>query len=157
MQFRCLFPVLAALALPACSGLPNVTSAITPYKIDVRQGNYVTQEMVAQLKPGMTKDQVRFVLGTPLLTDMFHAERWDYVYRFKPGRGEAQQRRLSVFFDDGKLARVAGDVTAAEPGGATSAAGEPAMAGRAREIDIGGPAGTQSPAAQAGSGPSEAK
>jgi outer membrane protein assembly factor BamE len=129
-----------------------VTSVISPYKIDVRQGNYVTQEMVAQLKPGMTKDQVRFVLGTPLLTDMFHAERWDYVYRFKPGRAEAQQRRLSVFFEDGKLARVAGDVTAA----AASAAGEPAVAARAREIEIGGAPGAQPPAAQAESTPSGA-
>lgn len=157
MRFRCLFPAFAVGFLAACSGVPSVTSVISPYKIDVRQGNYVTQEMVAQLKPGMTKDQVRFVLGTPLLTDMFHAERWDYVYRFKPGRAEAQQRRLSVFFEDGKLARVAGDVTAAEPGAAASAAGEAAVAGRAREMEIGSAPGVQPPAAQAESSPSGAK
>ena len=71
------------LVLPACS----VTKYLDPYLVDVRQGNYVTQDMVAQLKPGMTKDQVRFALGTPLVTDVFHGDRWDYVYRFKPGRG----------------------------------------------------------------------
>ena len=53
---------------------------VTPYRIEIQQGNYVSQDMVAQLKPGMTKEQVRFVLGTPLVTDIFHADRWDYVY-----------------------------------------------------------------------------
>lgn len=86
---------------------------LSPYRIDVRQGNFVTQEMVAKLRPGMSKDQVRFVLGTPLVTDIFHADRWDYVYRFQPGNGEVQQRRLIVYFVDDKLARVGGDVVAA--------------------------------------------
>ena len=105
---------LCSLMMAACS----VTSYLNPYLVDVRQGNYVTQEMVAQLKPGMTKDQVRFALGTPMVADVFHGERWDYVYRFKPGRGEAQQRHLVVFFDQGKLVRVGGDVVAS--GSATS-------------------------------------
>ena len=107
------------LALPlaaACASAPSITSYLTPYRIDVRQGNFVSQEMVAQLKAGQTKDQVRFILGTPLLADMFHADRWDYVYRFQPGRGEAQQRRVTVFFSDGKLSRIAGDVVASEAG-----------------------------------------
>ena len=99
--------------LTACSGTPEVTSYLSPYRIDVRQGNYVTQDMVARLKPGMSKEQVRFVLGTALVADIFHADRWDYVYRFQPGRGEAQLRRLVVFFEDGKLVRVGGDVVAA--------------------------------------------
>ena len=98
--------------------VPEVTSVVTPYRIDIRQGNYISQEMVAQLKPGMSRDQVRFLLGTPLVTDIFHADRWDYIYRFKPGRGELQQRRLAVFFEDNKLVRVAGDVTGAEAAGA---------------------------------------
>ncbi|MBI3141147.1 MAG: outer membrane protein assembly factor BamE [Rhodocyclales bacterium] len=128
--------LLRLLPLPllaACSNMPDVTGAITPYRIDVRQGNFVTQEMVAQLKPGMTRDQVRFILGTPLVADIFHAERWDYVYRFKPGRGEVQQRRLTVFFEDGKLARVSGDVVAAEAGQPEAAAGG---GSRGRVIDI---------------------
>ena len=90
----------------------DITPYLNPYRIDVRQGNLVTQEMAAQLKPGLTKDQVRFILGTPLLTDVFHADRWDYVYRFQAGKGEIQQRRLIVFFADGKLERVGGDVIA---------------------------------------------
>ena len=131
---------LPLLLVSACSSVPDVTSAISPYRIDIRQGNFVTQEMVAQLKPGMTKDQVRFVLGTPLVADIFHAERWDYIYRFQPGKGEVQQRRLTVFFEEGKLARVAGDVVAAEAGetGAAEAAGA-----RGRVVEIAPESGQQ--------------
>lgn len=106
---------LPFLALTACSNVPkvtNLTNYVSPYRIDVRQGNFVTQEMVAQLKPGLSREQVRFILGSPLVADMFHVDRWDYVYRFQPGRGEPEQRRLTVFFQDNKLARVAGDVVA---------------------------------------------
>lgn len=114
----------------ACSAVPR----FSPYRVDIHQGNLVTQEMAAQLKPGMTKDQVRFVLGTPLVTDVFHADRWDYVYRYHPGRGEPQQRALTVFFEDGRLARVAGDVVAAPEG-----EGErQAVSGR-RVVEIGEP------------------
>ena len=74
-------------------------------------------------------------LGTPLVTDIFHADRWDYIYRFKPGRGELQQRRLAVFFEDNKLVRVAGDVTGAEAGEAQAGA-EAAGAARSRIIEI---------------------
>jgi outer membrane protein assembly factor BamE len=110
--------VLAVLPLlMACSSSGGITSYLTPYRIDIRQGNMVTQEMVAQLKPGQTKDQVRFILGTPMVADMFHADRWDYVYRFRPGRNpdDVQQRHLIVFFDNGKLARLDGDVVANDP------------------------------------------
>jgi outer membrane protein assembly factor BamE len=109
-----LLALLVSFPLLGCSSAPSITSYLTPYRIDVRQGNMVTQEMVAQLKPGLSKDQVRFILGTPLVADMFHADRWDYVYRFQPGRdfNDAQQRRLVVFFEDGKLARLTGDVVA---------------------------------------------
>lgn len=98
--------------LAACSNTPQITSMLSPYRIDVRQGNFVTQEMVAQLKPGLSREQVRFILGSPLLADMFHADRWDYVYRFQPGHGEVQQRNFAVFFKDNKLTRVSGDVVA---------------------------------------------
>ncbi|RMG27455.1 MAG: outer membrane protein assembly factor BamE, partial [Gammaproteobacteria bacterium] len=57
------------------------------YRIDIQQGNVVTQEQIDQLRPGMTREQVRYLLGTPLVQDTFHPERWDYVYYFKPGRG----------------------------------------------------------------------
>jgi len=128
-------PHILILSLPllaACSGTPDVTSMLSPYRIDVRQGNYISQEMVAQLRPGMTRDQVRFALGTPLVADMFHAERWDYVYRFQPGRGDVQLRRLVVFFENDKLARVGGDVVAETE--ETAAQTEAAKAARVIEI-----------------------
>ncbi|MEW6292189.1 MAG: outer membrane protein assembly factor BamE [Pseudomonadota bacterium] len=132
MLSRPLLPsLLLAACLGACSSTPDITSRLSPYRIDVRQGNYVTQDMVAKLKPGMSRDQVRFALGTPLVADMFHDDRWDYVYRFQPGRGEAQQRRLIVFFEDGKLVRVGGDVVAESDAAATPA---PAPAPRVIEV-----------------------
>jgi outer membrane protein assembly factor BamE len=109
-MIRPVFLLLVTL-LAACSTAPESRTWLT-YRIDVRQGNLVTQEMAAQLKMGQTKDQVRFILGTPLVADMFHADRWDYVYRFQPGRigGDAEQRHLVVIFDNGKLVAVGGDV-----------------------------------------------
>jgi len=104
------FLSISVLLLSACSSAPDITSHLTPFRIDVRQGNMVTQEMVAQLKPGQTRDQVRFILGTPLVTDMFHANRWDYVYRFQPGHGQVQERHLIVFFNGDKLDHLGGDV-----------------------------------------------
>ena len=94
MRFLRYLPVLLPLA--ACSNvqMPDVASAITPYRIDIRQGNYITQEMVAQLKPGMTRDQVRFILGTPLVVDPFHKNRWDYVHRLERGGKLTEQRRI---------------------------------------------------------------
>src|SRR3989338_1001617 len=127
-RFLLLLPFLAA-----CSNTPQITSYLKPYRIDVRQGNLVTQEMVVQLKPGLTREQVRFILGSPLVADMFHVDRWDYVYRFQPGHGEAQQRHLAVFFQDNKLTRVAGDVVADD--GSQADAPKPAQV-----IDIPAPA-----------------
>jgi outer membrane protein assembly factor BamE len=102
-------PLAFALLLGACT-LP---AFMAPYRMDIQQGNNVTQEMASQLKPGMSKEQVRYLLGTPLLTDLFHAERWDYVY-FLDRRGQPRERRrLAVFFQDGKLARLEGDVAPA--------------------------------------------
>ncbi|HEX7155742.1 MAG TPA: outer membrane protein assembly factor BamE, partial [Burkholderiaceae bacterium] len=74
----------AALSLCGCSTLTAWTPGfLTPYRPDVQQGNIITKDMVDQLRPGMTRDQVRFMLGTPLLTDMFHQDRWDYTYYLK--------------------------------------------------------------------------
>jgi outer membrane protein assembly factor BamE len=85
--------------------------SLTPYRIEIQQGNYVTQEMVEQLKPGLTPDQVRFIVGTPLVNDIFHKDRWDYVFMRQPANGgEVEVRRTAVFFEDGKLTRVEGSV-----------------------------------------------
>ena len=72
---------IAALFLVSCGSARLPMPNIAPYRIEIQQGNFVSQEMVSQLKLGMSKDQVRFVLGTPLITDSFHADRWDYVFR----------------------------------------------------------------------------
>jgi outer membrane protein assembly factor BamE len=113
-MLRALVP-LAALALVACGGVPRVPG-ITPYKIDIQQGNYVSQDMIAQLKPGMTREQVRFILGTPLLTDLFHGDRWDYVYWREAPDGKRESRRIAVYFADNKLERVDGDVVSPAAG-----------------------------------------
>ncbi len=115
--------------LGACSALPQVT----PYRIEIQQGNWITQEMISKLKPGMTKEQVRFVLGTPLLVDPFHADRWDYVFMRTPQNSTAlEQRRITVFFADGKLLRVDGDVVpeAGASPAAQSAAPKPEAAAK---------------------------
>lgn len=114
MQLFRSFPLLVATSLlVGCSYVPQL---VTEYRIDVQQGNVLTQEMVAQLKPGQTRDQVRFILGTPLLQDPFHARRWDYIYRFQNGRTNAvESRQLAVFFgQDGLLERVSGAVEVAQ-------------------------------------------
>jgi len=103
---------LAASLISGCS-FDSVVGVVNPYRIDVRQGNYVDQDMVAQLKRGMTREQVRFVLGSPLVVDLFRKDRWDYVYRYVPGSRQAEQRVISVYFVDDRLDRVEGDVQAA--------------------------------------------
>jgi len=81
------------------------------YRMDIQQGNEITQEMVSKLKPGMTRSQVRFVLGSALIEDPFRPNRWDYYYSWQHGvTGEAQRRHLVVYFDGDKLARIEGDV-----------------------------------------------
>ena len=89
---------------------------ITPYKPDIQQGNFISQESVAQVKPGMSREQVRFILGTPLITPIFHADRWDYVYWRESQSGKRESRRVALFFSDGKLARIEGDVASPATG-----------------------------------------
>ncbi|GGC08759.1 hypothetical protein GCM10007205_17360 [Oxalicibacterium flavum] len=81
---------------------------LRPYRPDIQQGNFVSQEMVAQLKPGMTQDQVVFLLGTPLLTDVFHADRWDYAFRLQKGNGEVTTSHVTVHFKDGVVSSFEG-------------------------------------------------
>jgi outer membrane protein assembly factor BamE len=80
----------------------------SPYRPDIQQGNFVSQEMLAQVKVGQTRDQVKFILGTPLLTDMFHADRWDYPFYLARGNGELTKSRVTVFFKDNQVARIDG-------------------------------------------------
>lgn len=79
------------------------------YKIYVQQGNIITEEMVDKLENGMTKRQVRFILGTPLVEDTFHAERWDYLWTLKDPHGDIKRQLFTVYFDGDTLARFEGD------------------------------------------------
>ncbi len=108
--------VAALLALSACSSAGKVGEAVssfggvlTPYQSDVLQGNVVTREQVQALQTGMPREQVRSILGTPLLTSAFHADRWDYVFSFRRQGQPAQQRKVTVFFQRDALERVLAD------------------------------------------------
>ena len=103
------------LVLVAGCGVSRIPG-ITPYKPEIQQGNYVSPELIAQVKPGMTREQVRFLLGTPLLTDIFHADRWDYIYWREAENGKRESRRVALFFDEGKLARIVGDIASPAAG-----------------------------------------
>lgn len=111
-------PAVAVLLLAGCETLYSVGSSVSsgfasaaswappflkPYRPDVHQGNIITKEMVDQLRIGMTREQTRFMLGTPLLTSEFHKERVDYVYYMNPRRGAVQNRRLTLKFKDNRL------------------------------------------------------
>ncbi|WP_233556415.1 outer membrane protein assembly factor BamE [Noviherbaspirillum sedimenti] len=98
-------------AVPATTGVQTTKEKrlfgiFSPYRIDIQQGNFISQEQLAQLKTGMTADQVRFVLGTPLLNDIFHANRWDYVFRMQKGNGEVISSRIAVHFQDNRVANI---------------------------------------------------
>jgi outer membrane protein assembly factor BamE len=79
------------------------------YKIDVNQGNFITQDLVDKLKVGQTKSQVRLILGTPLVADAFHANRWDYVFRYESGGRVLEERKFMALFQDDKLTKWGGD------------------------------------------------
>ncbi|HQR59848.1 MAG TPA: outer membrane protein assembly factor BamE [Methylophilaceae bacterium] len=107
--------LLLALFCAACSSsLPS----FTPYVMEIQQGNVVTPKMMMQLRPGMSKAQVRFVMGTPLLADSFHANRWDYFYELRKQGKIVEQRNVVLEFENEKLKSVRGDVipSAAEIG-----------------------------------------
>lgn len=109
---------LAVSAVCACS-FPGV------YKLDVQQGNIITQDTVDQLKPGMSKRQVRYLLGTPLLIDSFNDDRWDYFYSLKNHKDEYSQERLTLFFVDDRLNNLQGNFRPSQQ--AASAAPSPAV------------------------------
>lgn len=106
----------ALVALTACAGwrdklpsAPSIGGLVTPYKIDIVQGNVVTREQAEALRPGMTRTQISDILGTPLLTSVFHADRWDYVFTFRRQGQDPQQRKLTVFFKSDVLDRFEAD------------------------------------------------
>ena len=117
VQARCRLRVALTLSLAsllaACSSMSETTRsamhAITPYKVEVVQGNFVSREQVQALQPGMSRQQVREILGTPLVTSVFHGDRWEYVFTIKRQGVQEQARKLTVFFDGERFSRTEGD------------------------------------------------
>lgn len=115
--------IAATVAGTGCGSLDGVTDAIPDaldraplvYRPTIQQGNVVTQEQINELQPGMTKRQVRFLLGTPMLTDVFHANRWDYAYTKGVGSRPEEIRQVTVFFEEDRLVRIAGDMRPQPP------------------------------------------
>ena len=106
---RIIFYIFVLIMLTACSAegtrkLPGV------YRIDIQQGNVIEQEMLNKLKPGMRKDQVHFIMGTPTIADPFHNERWEYIYTFSRGGNTRQQRHITMYFEEDKLAYLEGGI-----------------------------------------------
>ena len=136
--------LIITLLLAGCNNIPLLPT-LQPYKIDIQQGNYVTQDMIAKLKPGMSRSQVRFALGTPLLVDPFRTDRWDYVYTYQKQGKLTEQRTVTVVFRGEQLDRIEGDVVAAKPVAAAPDVKAPAVnAPAARETSA-----VNAPAAQA--------
>ena len=98
-----IFTLHVLLLLAGCSSVPSL-----PYKIEIQQGNVITHEMMEKLKPGMTRAQVRYVLGSPMISDAFHGNRWDYVYRLEQEGRLIEQHRITVFFEDDRLTHTEG-------------------------------------------------
>lgn len=114
-----------ALLLTACgTAIPKVK----PYKMEIQQGNVVTSKMLLQLKPGMTKSQVRYIMGTPLIEDSFHTNRWDYFYQMRQSGKITKERRIYLTFKNSLLDKVSGDVVA-QGSAAAEQGGEPANIG----------------------------
>ncbi|WP_296904774.1 outer membrane protein assembly factor BamE [Polaromonas sp.] len=112
------FIVMACAVLGACSSMSsssiNPVNWITPYKVDVIQGNFVSKEQVEQLRPGLSRDEVKALLGTPLMTSLFHVDRWDYVFTMKRQGVEPQSFKYTVFFKGDQLERFEGDAMPSE-------------------------------------------
>jgi len=100
---------LSLLSLPLMSCSTAVEYVPYVYKIDVNQGNVIDQTMIDQLRPNMTKKQVLFIMGSPMLVDFFHQNRWDYVYSTKKGGNESEQKTIAIFFENDQLKNIQGD------------------------------------------------
>lgn len=127
LRFAALAATFTTVAITAtgCSNLefPGV------YKIPIEQGNIVTQDMVDELKPGMSREQVEFIMGTPLLKDTFHPNRWDYIYSIEKDPEPRKQYRISVFFEHDRLKSFTGDI----PPSSVRDAGENNTAGQEQD------------------------
>ena len=109
----------ASLLVSGCSSQGPIAKSLEllpfMYVQDIQQGNVVTQEMVNRLRPGMSKNQVTFVMGSPMLIDVFHLERWDYYHSIKPGKKKREEMIVSLFFEDERLVQITGDLKPGVP------------------------------------------
>jgi outer membrane protein assembly factor BamE len=125
-MFNKLILISVAVVLVSFSGC----SSFSPYKMDIRQGNYITPEMRKKVKVGISRQQVSSILGSPLVSDVFHANRWDYIYRFEEKTKLVEQQRLTLYFEGEFVSRIddnqAADSKPAESKPAVDAAGAPA-------------------------------
>jgi outer membrane protein assembly factor BamE len=133
--------VAVPLLLTACAQtgslgtqMSTLGGLITPYRIDILQGNVVVREQVDALQPGMSREQVRNILGTPLLASAFHADRWDYVFSLKRQGQLVQQRRVTVFFEQDMLSRFDADELPTEEAFVASLAARP-VTGKAPNLE----------------------
>lgn len=110
--------LFSLLTIGGLTGCGSSAPILKPFKMDIQQGNVVTSKMLLQLKPGMTKSQVRFIMGTPLIVDSFHKDRWDYFYQMRHAGKVIEQRRVILEFEKDLLTRVRGDVVPAGTAGA---------------------------------------
>jgi len=114
--FVCVLSV-GAISLSGCISTDNLSDPVTDtlartplmYKPDIQQGNVITQEKINKLEPGMTRQQVQFLLGTPMLVDTFHRNRWDYVFTIKRGGKDIEKKRVSLYFNDDQLVKIEGN------------------------------------------------
>ena len=115
--FVCVLSI-GALSLSGCMSTENIADPVTDtlartplmYKPDIQQGNVITQEKINKLEPGMSRQQVQFLLGTPMLVDTFHQNRWDYVFSIKRGGNDIEKKRVSLFFNDDQLVKIEGNL-----------------------------------------------
>ncbi|MCO4837214.1 MAG: outer membrane protein assembly factor BamE [Oceanospirillaceae bacterium] len=103
---RYLITSLFIALISGCSTIDNNIDFLSVHKIDVQQGNIITDEMIDLLRPGLTEGQVQYVMGTPLITDTFNPNHWDYVYVYRHGDGQVEERKLRVVFKQGLVSAI---------------------------------------------------
>jgi outer membrane protein assembly factor BamE len=104
--FRTMFNKLILTCLSFALVLSAGCSSFSPYKMEIRQGNYISPEMRKKIKVGMSRQQVTSILGSPLVSDVFHANRWDYIYRFEEKSTLVEQQRLTLYFEGDFVKRI---------------------------------------------------
>jgi len=118
----------ASLTITACASKgPEGAAPTLGYRPNLQQGNVIEQDMVNKLQPGMTKAQVRNLMGTPVLTDSFHQDRWDYFYSMLTTGGDYEERRMTLFFSEGVLVGIDGNLRPAPGEGPVGPAREKAI------------------------------